>query len=667
MHINLSRKIMIGVGGLVLIICLSFSFAAYQLSSQSIENEAEQALQLLADEGAERINVMVSLQLQVLEEVSNRVRTMDWDRMKNELAPEVERLGYMDMAFVSPTGLAQYVLAGNTAELGDREYVQKALMGQSNVSDALISRVTNSAVLMYAVPIEANGKYIGALIARRDGNSLSEITNHMGFGDHGYAYMINGEGTVIAHKDNNMVLSQFNPIKSVMEDEDIELIPLAEQFQKILANKSGVGSYHFRGSDLYIGYSALKDSVWTIIITANEDEVLAGADRLKKSIIIGTLLFIVIGLAVAYVIGTSIARPITYLSEQINRISNYDIRIIPDKRITAYSTKKDEIGIITRALTTMQTNILLLVQNISEQSHKLAAASEQLTATSQQSSIAANEVSRTVEEISNGANGQASDSQRGAIHIDELGIIIDKDQLLLVKLNAATQDVESLKNEGFEILHLLSDKTDNSSRAAKEVNEMIHDINQNTAQISSASEMIRSIADQTNLLALNAAIEAARAGEFGRGFAVVAGEIKKLAEQSSGFTNEIEVVIQKLVLKTEHAVKKMHEVGKTVISQVESVEQTQTKFNGISNAIEIVKEVIIELNQSGLIMDSKKNQMIEIINNLSAISEENAASSQQASASIEEQTATMDEIAANSESLAKLAEEMLDSIGKFKY
>lgn len=203
--------------------------------------------------------------------------------------------------------------------------------------------------------------------------------------------------------------------------------------------------------------------------------------------------------------------------------------------------------------------------------------------------------------------------------------------------------------------------------SAKELQEIIVNTNESAEKIESASQMIRNIAEQTNLLALNAAIEAARAGEAGRGFAVVAEEIRKLAEQSNAFTEEIATIIKELTDKTGHAVHTIQEVGKTAASQVESVELTNAKFKGIDGVIEKMKDIIIEINQSGQVMEEKKNEVIGIIENLSAISQENAAGTEEASASVEEQTASMEEITNASDRLAKLAEEMQESIAKFKY
>jgi len=177
--------------------------------------------------------------------------------------------------------------------------------------------------------------------------------------------------------------------------------------------------------------------------------------------------------------------------------------------------------------------------------------------------------------------------------------------------------------------------------------------------------MIRTISEQTNLLALNAAIEASRAGEAGKGFAVVADEIRKLAEQSNQFTKEISTVIGDLTGKTGQAVQTMQKVSNLVNSQSESVATTNGKFEDVAVSIEKIKTVIEDLYNLGNNMGEKKDEVINILQNLSAISEENAAGTEEAAAYLQNQTNSIYEVANSSEELAKLANKMQENVSKF--
>ena len=237
----------------------------------------------------------------------------------------------------------------------------------------------------------------------------------------------------------------------------------------------------------------------------------------------------------------------------------------------------------------------------------------------------------------------------------------------LEELGTATDTIDRCKNDGNETLKDLVQLTDENQKISDKVSTVISETSEATVKISNASEMIQSISDQTNLLALNAAIEAARAGEAGKGFAVVADEIRKLAEQSAGFTAEIRAVIDELKTKAESAVTMMEQSNEMVAKQSEKVAETSEKFEEISKAVENSKNIVAEINSSSKTIETENQNVTKMVENLSAIAEENAATSEEASASVDTQVQSIGDISAASENLAHIATELQDEVARFTF
>ena len=667
MKLNLSKRIALLVSIIVLIVSIGLGLSAWMVSSKVVIRQTEEALLELAAEGVKHIESVINRDLSILQELANRERTqtMDWKIQHESLKPDIVRLGYLDIAIVTPDGKAHYILSGEVADLGDRNYVEKAFQGEANISNVLVSRVTNEVVIMYAVPITVNNKIEGVLVARRDGTALNEITDKMGFGENGYAYIMGIDGTIYAHPDRENVLNQRNVLGDIETNGEFKNWGLA--LEKLGVGNQGVINYEFLNTKRYIGISPMANTGWMVGVGAQESDVLSGLNKLRNIIAIGAIIFLVLGLLAAVILGMSISKPIVDLSNIIEDISNYNLSMTQDSKVLKYLRRKDEIGDISNSLLVMHKNLLSLIQDISNASEQVAASSEELTATSQQSATASDEIAKVIEEIAEGASDQANNTQEGALNIDQLSKLMGKNQQELQDINHAADEIEGLKNEGLKIVGKLVSKTKESNDASNTIYDIITNTNKSAEKIENASEMIKSIAEQTNLLALNAAIEAARAGEAGNGFAVVAEEIRKLAEESNRFTEEIVQIIQDLLQKTSYAVSTMENIKAVIKSQAESVEMTNERFEGIANSIEKMGNLIVLINESGIEMQSKRDEIIGVIQNLSAISEENAAGTQEASASVEEQTASMEEIAAASEVLAQLANQMQESVAKFKF
>lgn len=363
-----------------------------------------------------------------------------------------------------------------------------------------------------------------------------------------------------------------------------------------------------------------------------------------------------------------IQKPIKIVESMMDKMANYDLGIdTRDTRVQKYRERQDEIGSMMRSTTQMADNLQMLMASISSNAQNAAATAQELTATSQNTAQSAMEVSNAVTNIAEGATSQAQDTQNAAESVEISSELLKHIIKILEELSDATEHINSKKEEGHNALQELIDTMEENKKAASTVADVINETNRSAEQIAKASEMIQSISDQTNLLALNAAIEAARAGEAGRGFAVVAEEIRKLAEQSAGFTDEIRKVIDDLKEKSESAVHTMLSVGDIVKKQDLKLAETGEKFEQISISLDSSKTIVKRLNDASGEIEMRNQNMVGIIANLSAIAQENAATTQQAAASVDSQTQSINDISQASENLAEIASDLQEEIAKFRF
>jgi methyl-accepting chemotaxis protein len=363
-----------------------------------------------------------------------------------------------------------------------------------------------------------------------------------------------------------------------------------------------------------------------------EATVHAANVQLWGSIAIG--LFILTILSILY---RNILLPLTALDNSMRNVASgsKDLTVVLD------DSGKCEIAQVAGSFNVFVGNIRQLIADFNGSTQQLGVTSVQLKSFSNETlagmqrlqgethqvATAMNQMQATVVEVANNAElaaQAAKDSDTQAVQGD---MIV---QQTIASIEHLTKGVEQAGNA----LQQLQDNADN---------------------IGSILDVIRGISDQTNLLALNAAIEAARAGEHGRGFAVVAEEIRKLAEQSKSSTVEIDVALKRLNLDAENLVRVADELKGVVADQLLGVSVTTEQFSSIKGAIDDIVLKIGSIDTAGNNMLIKKDHIMEVMTNLSAIAEENAASTEETAASTEEQSANIIEMSAKSEELATMA------------
>ena len=664
---NLSKKIAVYVGVLILLVSAGLGITANYFAKNSLVDSAEQALILLAHEGSNNIEARIQGNFDLMETIANKdqIRSMDWSIQKPALENELSRLsarGYLGMGVVFPDGRTLYT-DGSEANLGDREYVQKAFSGKINVSDVIVSRVTNSTVLMYAAPIyDYSGNIGGVLIARRPGDILSDITDQMGFGEGGFAFILGSNGTFFAQPDREMILNQVNVIKEI-EDKGV-YSSLGQEFQRLGSGNSGTMIYDVNGVNRYVGAYPMELTGWTFAVGSLEDNVLAGVGALRKGIITGSLVFILIGIAVASFIGRLISKPIVAASDFAETMASGDLTKHVDEQ---YLKLTDEVGTLSRAFETLGESFRQTISEIQKSAEDLAASSEEMSATAESSSANMEEVSASTEEISASLEEVSAASEEIAASSQQMNASASELVKNMVEGNKSAKsteenatkvqaDVEVSQKRAMSVYSDLDVRLKSGIEKAKIVKE-----------ISNMANQIAAIADQTNLLALNAAIEAARAGEQGKGFAVVAEEVRKLASDSTSTVESIQHLTEQVQENIQGLIDDANELLDYMSSDVN---QDYQKFLETASQYKRDAELFNEITGSAAQMGEQVlNAVDEVTRSISEVTSsinQSAEGANQIAKGTEETSKSMNDVNEASLRLAKMSEELTILISKFK-
>lgn len=459
-----------------------------------------------------------------------------------------------------------------------------------------------------------------------------------------YAYLVGFDGTMLYHPTAEKIGQpvENDAVKKMLKEIQGGSIPKPETVQ-----------YVFQGEKKFSAcYISKKQFI--LVVTADDADLLAPALMLEQRGILISGVLLLLGALAAFVFATRITRPLSKITDSVNRIAQLDLR--NDQVLEQCAAHRGEVGIIANAVLRMKEALTEIVQKIRQQGEQLFDASETLNNNAAKTAGNVNNVETAVNEIATSATSQAQETQGATESIISMGTMIE-DSTSQVKSMNETADV---MNESGQIAKkALEELGEINERATESINviyEQTNTTNDSALKIKDATSLIASIADETNLLSLNASIEAARAGEAGKGFAVVAAQIQKLAEQSNESAKRIEDIIRELLKDSETAVHTMEDVKKIMQEQNEKVKKTAEVFEQMHEGVNLSIHGMVSIEEQTQKIEDARNKIVDTVQSLSAIAEENAASTQETSASMMEIGSVINDISQNAENLKNIAE-----------
>lgn len=383
-----------------------------------------------------------------------------------------------------------------------------------------------------------------------------------------------------------------------------------------------------------------------------------------KSIIVTfsgvAIALIVLFSIITFLFSKGLLKSFETIGRNVNSLSKGDLNKQKEQRsaVKEMSTLLFETSI-------MQKNLSETIGKVKILSNRLVESIIDVTQLSESSSGRAKQITSAMEELSLSTMGMAENVQDINSQMLEIGICVNDIFESVEHLYNSSESILQTNGEAKVNMNTIMENSKKSVSAINDISSQIKETNDSIVDIDKAVELILSISEQTNLLSLNASIEAARAGAHGRGFSVVAEEIRHLSEQSSDGAEMIKNIAQKITEKSKKSVQLADGVYSLIMLEQENVLTTQKKYEELSDNIDQSVIAIKSISEKTDNLANYKEKVIENVQDLSAISQENAASNEEVNANINEIIAEVRTVNENCEKMNRMALDLEESVSYF--